>query len=105
MSSTGIKPLSSGPLIIRTYLTSSSNNTFVLGNYDIPISSNRVLITSSSGLLVPSDNITISSINVSSLYASTINTNYLTVNSKDLIKLKSSFYRVADRTVVQVTKH
>ena len=81
MSSTGIKPLSSGPLIIRTYLTSSSNNTFILGNYDIPISSNRVLITSSSGLLVPSDNITISSINVSSLYASTINTNYLTVNS------------------------
>ena len=81
MSSTGIKPLSSGPLIIRTYLTSSSNNTFILGNYDIPISSNRVLITSSSGLLVPSDNITISSINVSSLYASTIYTNYLTVNS------------------------
>ena len=81
MSSTGIKPLSSGPLIIRTYLTSSSNNTFILGNYDIPISSNRVLITSSNGLLVPSDNITISSINVSSLYASTINTNYLTVNS------------------------
>ena len=81
MSSTGIKPLSSGPLIIRTYLNSSINNTFILGEYDEPISNGRVLITSSGGLLAPSNNITISSINVSSLGASTENVNYLTVNS------------------------
>ena len=69
MSSTGIKPLSSGPLIIRTYNDSSINNTFVLGAYDTPVSSGRVLITSSGGRLVPSDNITISSINVGTLSA------------------------------------
>jgi surface protein len=81
MSSTGIKPLSSGPLIIRTYLNSSINNTFILGEYDVPISNGSVLITSTGGQLAPSNNITISSINVSSLGASTINVNYLTVNS------------------------
>ena len=82
MSSTGIKPLSSGPLIIRTYNDSSINNTFVLGAYDTPVSSGRVLITSSGGRLVPSDNITISSINVGTLsadvfYVSTLNASTL----------------------------
>ena len=64
MSSSGITPVSSGPLIIRTYLTSSNNNTFVLDNYDNPVPNNRVLITSTSGVLVPSDNINISTINL-----------------------------------------
>ena len=67
MSSSGINSINSGPLIIRTYLSTSVNNTYLLGNYDIPISSNRVLITSTNGLLTPSDNITVSSITVSSI--------------------------------------
>lgn len=67
MSSSGITPTNSGPLTIRTYLGNSINNTYVLGEYDYPVSSNRVLITSSGGLVAPSDNIFISSINVSSI--------------------------------------
>ena len=91
MSSSGITPVSSGPLIIRTYLTSSNNNTFVLDNYDNPVPNNRVLITADNGVLVPSDNINISTINpstvntinvyTSTLIASSIITNSLTVRS------------------------
>jgi len=67
MSSSGINAINSGPLIIRSYLGSSSNNTYALGDNDIPISSNRVLITSTNGLVVLSDNIYVSSITVSSI--------------------------------------
>uniref|UniRef100_A0A6C0DY44 Uncharacterized protein n=1 Tax=viral metagenome TaxID=1070528 RepID=A0A6C0DY44_9ZZZZ len=67
MSSSGINAINSGPLIIRSYLGSSSNNTYALGANDIPISSNRVLITSTNGLVVLSDNIYVSSITVSSI--------------------------------------
>ena len=89
MSSTGIKPLSSGPLIIRTYNDSSINNTFVLGAYDKPVSSGRVLITSTGGRLVPSDNITISSINVGTLsadvfYVSTLNASTINNNGSTI---------------------
>jgi hypothetical protein len=73
MSSSGINSINSGPLIIRTYLDNSVNNTYLLGKYDYPVSSNRVLITSTGGLLAPSDNITISTINVSTLNAIDIN--------------------------------
>ncbi len=67
MSSSGITPVSSGPLIIRAYLNSSVNNTFILGNYDIPVSSNRILLTSSNGLLNVTDNVYISSISASTI--------------------------------------
>jgi microcystin-dependent protein len=67
MSSSGIQAVSSGPLIIRTYNESSSSDvTYVLKDYDYPVSSNFVLITSTNGQLVPSDNIYISSITTSS---------------------------------------
>ena len=72
MSSSGINAINSGPLIIRTYLNSSINNTYVSQEFDVPVSTNRLLITSTGGCLVPSDSITISSMNVSSLYASSI---------------------------------
>jgi hypothetical protein len=63
MSSSGIQSLSSGPLIIRTYNNSSSSDvTYVLRDYDYPVSSNYVLITSTNGQLVPSNNIYVSSI-------------------------------------------
>lgn len=67
MSSSGITPLNSGPLLIRTYLDGSSNNSYALGAYEKSVSSNRVLITSTAGLIAPSDNIYISSISVSSI--------------------------------------
>jgi hypothetical protein len=67
MSSSGITPINSGPLTIRTYLDSSADNTYLLGQYDYPIPQNRVLITSTSGLLGPSDNIYLSSINISTI--------------------------------------
>ena len=86
MSSAGIDSINSGPLILRTYDSTSPNKSIVLRNYDNPVSSNFVLITSSNGLLAPSDNIYVSSITVSSL--STISTfiqsavfNDLTVSS------------------------
>ena len=67
MSSSGINAINSGPLIIRSYFGSSINNTYALGDNDIPISSNRVLVTSTNGLVTPSDNIYISSITISSI--------------------------------------
>jgi hypothetical protein len=67
MSSSGITPLNSGPLLIRTYLDGSSNNTYALGPYENSVSSNRILITSSAGLIAPSDNIYVSSISISSI--------------------------------------
>jgi microcystin-dependent protein len=67
MSSSGIQSVSSGPLIIRTYNASSSSDvTYVLQDYDYPVSSNYVLITSTNGQLVPSNNINVSSITTSS---------------------------------------
>ena len=67
MSSSGIQPITSGPLIIRTYNASSSSDvTYVLQDYDYPVSSNYVLITSTNGQLVPSNNIYVSSITTSS---------------------------------------
>ena len=67
MSSSGTTAINSGPLIIRTYLDGSGNNTYLMGLNDAPVYSNRILITSSNGLLAPSDNIYISSIVISSI--------------------------------------
>jgi hypothetical protein len=66
MSSSGITATNSGPLAIRTY-NSGSNKTFILTDYDVPVSTNFVLITSSNGQLVPTNTPTISSIQVSSI--------------------------------------
>lgn len=74
MSSSGILSINSGPLIIRTYLDGSSNNSYVLGQYDMPVLNGLVLTTSTNGLLVPSNNINISSITVSTLSSNTIST-------------------------------
>jgi photosystem II stability/assembly factor-like uncharacterized protein len=63
----GIDAVNSGPIILRTY-NNSNNKTIILTDYDKPVSNNYVLITSTNGVLVPSDNIY-----VSSIYVSTIN--------------------------------
>jgi hypothetical protein len=81
MSSTGIDAINSGPLIFRTYNDNSQNNSYVLGNYDIPISSNYILTTSTGGMIVPSNNINISSITVSSITASSITASSITASS------------------------
>jgi microcystin-dependent protein len=81
MSSSGINAINSGPLNIRTYNNSSNNNTFILGNYDIPVSSNLILITSTNGQLAPSNNIYVSSIAISSLVASTIEIKYAKIST------------------------
>lgn len=83
MSSPNILSINSGPLIIRTY-NNSLNDTYILGNYDYPISSNYVLITSTNGQLIPTSSPTISSITIGSTITcsqianiSSINTNYI----------------------------
>jgi hypothetical protein len=81
MSSPNILPINSGPLIIRTYNDSSSNNTYLLKQYDYPVSTNYILTTSNNGLLVPTDNPTISSINFSSINGNTATVSSLTVSS------------------------
>jgi hypothetical protein len=85
MSSSGITSINSGPIIIRTYTDNSPNKTFLLTNYDNPVSSNYVLITSSNGQLVPSNNIYVSSISsnlitVSTVFASTIYNSFISSN-------------------------
>lgn len=71
MSSSGIHSINSGPLIIRTYNESvntlSTNNTYLLGQYETPIPSNYILITTLNGQLAPTNNPSVSSMNVSTL--------------------------------------
>jgi hypothetical protein len=73
MSSPGITSINSGPLVLRTNHSSLVYNTYALGEYDIPISSNRLFITSTSGRVVTTDSIYVSSISTSALSVSTIN--------------------------------
>lgn len=68
MSLSGIIPINSGPLVIRTYNDISDKNTYLLGQYDYPISSNYILTTSNNGQLVPTSNPTVSSLTVGSLF-------------------------------------
>jgi hypothetical protein len=72
MSSSGITPSNTGPLIIRTYNNNSSKQSFVLGDYDIPVASNLVLITSTNGQLIPSNAPTISTATFSSIQISSL---------------------------------
>ena len=86
MSSSGITPINSGPLLIRTYLDDSPNDTYILTDYDLPIPSNYVLITSTNGLLVPSNSVylstvVVSSLSGSSLILSTIKNSYLSAST------------------------
>jgi len=72
MSSSGIDPTNSGPLVIRTYNNIMSEyHTMVLRDYDLPVSSNRLLATVTGGCLVPTDAPSVSSLTVrSTLYGS-----------------------------------
>ena len=63
----GVSAITSGPLIIRTYNDQSGNNTFLVTKYDYPVSSNFLLTTSTGGQLVPSNDIFVSSLSVSTL--------------------------------------
>ena len=67
----GVIAVNSGPLVIRTYnqqgTSVQGNTTYVVGNYEYPVSSNYVLITSTGGLLKPSDAIYVSSVSMSTV--------------------------------------
>jgi len=91
----GVQAVNIGPIIIRTYNDLSGNNTYLLGKYDIPISSNYVLITSTGGKLVPSNAIYVSSIATSTLNAvssniSTLNVSTLNAVSSNISALNTS---------------
>lgn len=92
MSSSGIQSINSGPLIIRTYnqsvTTLSTTNTYLLGQYDIPISSNYLLITTLNGQLAPTNHPTISSFNISTLH---INNGYLSTFNASTIYTSSIY--------------
>jgi len=109
MSSPGIQSINSGPLIIRTYnqsvSTLSTNNTYLLGQYDTPIPSNYILITTLNGQLYPTNHPTISSLTTSTLYTnngyfstlsgSTINVstiNSCTINGSTLTLSGTAFF-------------
>jgi hypothetical protein len=82
MSSPGSISVNSGPFVFRTYESEYINhNTYLIQKYDYPVSSNRVLITSTNGLLAPSDKIYVSSITTSSLFSNVISTNNIYVSS------------------------
>jgi trimeric autotransporter adhesin len=90
MSSSGITPINSGPLIIRTYNNGSSNKTYLLGDYDMPISSNHAFITSSNGQLVPSDDIYVSSVSASTMRTSTLFTALLRASTANISTVYAS---------------
>ena len=72
MSSYGAHTVNSGPLEIRTLSNNPTNQVYFLQasphpDSELPVSSNRLLITSTNGLLAPSEQAYISSITLSSL--------------------------------------
>jgi len=89
----GAIAVNSGPLIIRTYNDLTTNNTFLLGPNDYPISTNRVLITSINGLLSPSDTISVSTINGSTMTCNTLLTNS-TITCSTLSMFSSNVERI-----------
>jgi hypothetical protein len=64
-------PIDSAPLIIRTYNDDSADNTFLLTRYDYPVSSNRMLLTTSNGTMASSDALVQPSMGMSSITVST----------------------------------
>lgn len=96
MSDSGITPINSGPLLIRTYLNGSTNDSYLLTTYDRPILDQMILITSTNGLVIPSYSITISSMAVSSLFGSTV-----TISSMTAIIINNS--TLFTNTIVQTS--
>ena len=82
MSSSTPLAVNSGPLVIRTYQDLTSQNTYLLNPYDVPVSSNRVLVTSTNGLLVPTTQPIVSSLIVgSTVYGNVATMSTLTVST------------------------
>jgi hypothetical protein len=77
MSGSGLDAINSGPLVIRTYLDGSPNNTYLFQKYDVPVPSNYLLLTSTNGRLAPTDQPYLSSVTVSSLTSFFDQTEYL----------------------------
>lgn len=66
MSSSGIDPVNSGPIVLRAYNNASDRHTVILQTYDNPVSSNRLLTTTTGGCLRPTDAPSVSSLVVGS---------------------------------------
>ena len=66
MSLTTTLAVNSGPLILRTYNDLARTNTYLLTAYDVPVSSNQVLVTSTNGQVVPTSQPVLSSLIVGS---------------------------------------
>ena len=77
----GVTSVNSGPLIIRTYNNQSGNNTYLVTDYEYPVSSNYVLITSSGGRLAPSNDIYVSSVSASTMNMGTSITQHGAISS------------------------
>lgn len=78
--------INSGPLIIRTALDGSLNNTYLLGQYDEPIGPNYVLMTSNNGQIEPSRDLHFNTLIVDS----TITTNTCRATSLSTITVSTT---------------
>jgi len=81
MSSPGYDTINSGPLLLRTYMDGSSNQTYILSLYDAPMDANHMLITSTAGVLTASDQPYFSSLMVSSLAATVLTASTLSTSA------------------------
>ena len=93
-------PIDSAPLIIRTYNDDSADNTFLLTRYDYPVSSNRMLLTTSNGTMASSDDLVQPSMGMSSLTVSSYQGSGIVYSSfsASTLHLPSAFYQT-------ITKH
>ena len=103
MSGSGITPYNSGPLVLRTYADGSPNNTHLLGRYEKAISSNYIVMTSSNGLIVPTNNVYVSSMSVSSLFANKGSISTLTVSTLGAANATVSSLTASTSQLVVVT--
>jgi len=99
----GIKAVNSGPLVIRTYNDLSGNNTYMVGQYDKAISSNYVLTTSTGGLLVPTNDVQVSSIRVSTCVMGNATFSTLTGSTLNTANLVNSSIITAALTATQLS--
>jgi len=95
-------PIDSAPLIIRTYNDDSADNTFLLTRYDYPVSSNRMLLTTSNGTMASSDALVQPSMGMSSITVSTYQGSSIVYSTfyASTLQLPSAFYDTITKTTL-----
>ena len=103
--SSGSDSINSGPLIVRLYNDGSINNTYLFNSFVYPVSSNYLLITSTNGLLAPSNSIYLSSLSVSSCNASTVigSTVFINLITASTISTGNLFYSSLHANTIRVS--